>query len=193
MQLIDSYIDKFRPDVQQAGLTARVFAERIIARLDALVLATEDQDPLEHLIPQQFTTAGAVVTPQDICMVPPGERWELEVLSMYSDAATTITILKDGTMLTGAVLTAAGFSAPSLNRPIKLAPGAVIQVTSTGGNVRGYMQVTKYIPKPRTVARGAGGIVLDQPGGRVDTEDQTGRHSTPGIYAGINVNGERHA
>jgi hypothetical protein len=91
--IFDAYINtQLRPAMITAGQRAEAYAERILARLDMLVEATQAPEFAEYHPRQAFTlTAG---TAQDLRQIPAGEMWELEYVSCAG--AATITVNEGG-------------------------------------------------------------------------------------------------
>lgn len=90
----EGLIDRIKADVTPHITTARdecnVFALRLLARLDTLIINTTDDEYIEH---RRFVTMPltADAAPVVLLQASPGEDWEMELVTVLDACTVTIT------------------------------------------------------------------------------------------------------
>lgn len=97
-KVMEQYADQVRPHLQSAGERACSYAERIIARLDAIHEAVQSEEFEERRRRESFPLGVGVTYPAgnvDSITVPAGEHWIIEAVTADVAAATAIRINAD--------------------------------------------------------------------------------------------------
>lgn len=94
MGIFDPLIHALTPHMQDFKHIGHSMGERMISRLDLILMALQSEDFAEMHPQQNFILASGVAI--DMRAVPTTENWELEMVAAYSPAATPIITIRDG-------------------------------------------------------------------------------------------------
>ena len=184
---LDPILEKFRPHMASAAVTASAYAERALAILEQIRENTEVDDP-DQQDRRVFQGGIALNEVRDIVVVPTGETWVIRYLYV-SNTGAVLNLLIDGKVV---------WQSPGVTQPVfRIRGGTQIQVQPTGAGPTDFFVIFEtQQKKPRRTGR-QGGIrqylpdhSTEEPDPRQEAQ-QTSRHASPGVFAGNNVIGDR--
>lgn len=190
--MLEPYIERFKPALNDATLTVSAYAERVICRLEDIIDAIQSDETLNvrRTFPVVLSAGAGLI--QEVTQVGTDQDWTLETITVDTDSATSIRIrdgrggiVKWGKTFAGATVDTNG------GNTLMFAGGSSIVVESTGGITQVYLQFRYERRQAPNQANRAGRS--EQNPTAINSLEDTMRHVGMSRYgAGINVIGERH-
>lgn len=194
MGIFDPLIHALTPHMQDFKHIGHSMGERMISRLDLILMALQSEDFAEMHPQQNFILT--VATPVDMRAIPTTENWELEAVAAYSSGATPIITIRDGAG--GKLFYADSFTSAAIRQGlgIILPGGSTPNIVSEQSGATVMVQFKRQLRMPAQLSHtaGLGGVDNDQltdsghdPHGNQDYS-LIPRHMQP-LNHGQNVNG----
>lgn len=150
--MFDSRITQAMPHVKRAGSIACMYGERVIARLDLILEAVQNEEFIEYHPRQWFTLVPG--TSQDMQQIPTAEMWELE--SVTCDGAGATVRISEGA--DAAPRYACTFTTTDTKVALGLifGGGTAPTITTTGANALVCVQFKRRKVRPARKSHAAG-------------------------------------
>lgn len=190
MEWFTKQIEQLKPHAARIGVRAESYAERIIARLDAIHDALDTDDP-----DTAYRTARYTVMPgQDVdaFTVPPNQTWELTAFNLAPNVpgtAATVHLLDDYQFVGGV----SGGTPTSGPGGLFFRGGSIITLRGITDTALVYLQLKVTLKKPAKLTQAAGMMEWSAMDGVPDARQSAqneSRHATPGLVAVPNPVGE---
>lgn len=210
-QMMLNLTNQLRPGAVVVAETAKGYAEEILQSLDRIENELRNEEFLE--LRKRFTVvipAGGLVA--EAFTVPANEEWALEVITSNMSVSGSYVLFQDPNANVGGTVSLAGKAVEYAASPgggsgsgagaLATNGGAGIvfegntQILAAGiGTAAGVLRIQVRVKTHKAVSKAkyAGGDPERRPYLSIAHEEDTARHTTPGVYEGVNPRGERKA